>query len=113
MTSTDTTFSMMALSLIKRYESQASAIVANRTRLLDACGDQQTSQTWDLIFREIKKFETNSVRGEPEIESLEQIEKLDGVYASASEFSRIDLKDIQTDLRVWLISKDGQNLNQS
>ena len=113
MTPIDTTFSMMALSLIKRYGSNASAIVANRTRLLGACGDQQTSQTWDLIFREIKKFETNSVRGEPEIESLEQIEKLDGVYASASEFSRIDLKDIQTDLRVWLISKDGQNLNQS
>ena len=58
----DTAIPMIALALIERYGNEASARVANRARLLEACGDRQTSQNWILIFREINKFETYSSR---------------------------------------------------
>jgi hypothetical protein len=103
---------MIALSLIERYGNEASAHVANRIRLLEACGDRQTSRTWDLICREIKKFEMNSVRGEPEIESVEQTEKLGSIYAPSSEIIEIDLAGTQPLPRVWLVWEDGQSLNQ-
>ena len=53
---------MIARSLIERYRREASPLVANRARLLEACGERQISRTWDLICREINKLESNLPR---------------------------------------------------
>ena len=58
----DAAIPMIALALIERYGNEASAHVANRARLLETCGDRQTSRTWRLIGREIDEFETYSSR---------------------------------------------------
>ena len=43
--------------MMSRYGDQAAASAANRARVLEACGDRDTSRYWDLVRQQIDEFE--------------------------------------------------------
>ncbi len=48
---------LIVRSMISRYGEKASARAANRARVLEACGDRNTSRYWDLVSQGIEEFD--------------------------------------------------------
>ncbi len=53
---------LVARTMIARYGDQASASAANRARVLEACGDRDTSRYWDLVREQIDDFDRSPPR---------------------------------------------------
>ena len=53
---TESAIDSIAQLMIECYAEEASYTAAERARVLEACNDWQTSRTWNLISRRIRKI---------------------------------------------------------
>ncbi len=53
---------LVVRTMIACYGDQAAASAANRARVLEACGDRDTSRYWDLVRQRIDDFDRSPPR---------------------------------------------------
>ncbi len=53
---------LVVRTMIARHGDHAAASAANRARVLEACGDRDTSRYWDLVREQIDEFDRSPPR---------------------------------------------------